>query len=703
MKIAFETQIYVLRKTLGASKLQPVTLQYGPKSAPYCTTVPLPFKAYRLRLSPSPFAPHLQRVLPANSKTPSQTPNSTADSPTTRFKKFMAYHTWQATERVRTEARLLVDAFLNRGRIKFRDQEPPDVVGRSNEKGSSSGSGLIGFRDRPVPGSHLVCEVRVMTRVAEGVVGLQLVMTGGKRTVELPVHGAAVGENRSTRAHSFAVDAPVERLSRFECEHSDGMIERLRVVTSGGRWSPWFGDKMTAIPRLASLPDWEHHSLAATMSAAALAAKKAAAAAALASLENVSSAEKAAAALAAAEAEAVAARAPEWNIQKEYITGLAGIRTHERLVGLGVITRHVTNSHVFSYLWEAAEEDEGAADNKKSESDGSQAGGDKAPSDTSIAPGGLTVAGESIGNGGDSSISIATPSGQKSPLPSAATPSSSGGGGGGGGASSQNPSAASSGGSTTISRAEAKQQKFAQEMRDREKLSKERARLAREKEEEMERLLKGKPRKEDGEDDDGDDSESLSSLAPASGGIGKRARVPPAPQKEFSSILRMRGTDARRALERSVALAYAARTYSGNSANGFDDAGGALGTLTVVAGLTKWLHSALLPQLVPLPVPARTTTAMFNRGEKMLIAARATEARGRKAKINAGRMSEARRKRGRRGVMSPTQRAQEVRDREVSEESAPLEPGGETEGGRRPFAMLFVDVYCSRSSFIAPR
>eukprot|EP00752_Nemacystus_decipiens_P014275 g12696.t1 len=587
------------------------------------------------------------------------------------FKKFMAFHTWQATERVRTEARLLVDAFLNRGRIKFRDQEPPDVVGRSHEKGSSSGSGLIPFSDRSVPGSHLVCEVRVMTRVGEGVVGLQLVMTGGKRTVELPVHGAAVGENRSTRAHSFAVDAPVERLSRFECEHSDGLIERLRVVTSGGRWSPWFGDKLTVIPRLASLPDWKHHSLAATTSAAALEAKKAAAAAALASLEEVSSAEKTAAAVAAAEAEAVAARAPEWNIQKEYITGLAGIRTHERLVGLGVITRHVTNSHVFSYLWEAAEEDERVTDNLNSDGDGSVS--DKTPSHTSIAPGGWAAADESTGNRGDSSISVATPSRQ--PSPSTATPSGgssiSGGGGGGAsgggsGASGQNPnaSAASSGGSTTLSRAEAKQLKFAQEMRDREQLSKERERLAREKEQEMERLLRGKKRGEDSEDDDDVDDESLSSVAPVAAGIGKRTRAPPAPQKEFSHMLRMRGTDARCALERSVALAHAARTYAGNSANGFDDAGGALGTLTVVVGLTKWLHSALLPQLVPLPVPATTTTAMFNRGEKMCIAARATEARGRQAKIAAEKMSEARRKRGRRGVMSPTQRAQEVRDRE---------------------------------------
>lgn len=560
-----------------------------------------------------------------------------------------------------------MDAFLNRGRIKFRDQEPADVMGRSNEKGS--GSGLIAFRDKPVPGSHLVCEVRVMTRIGEGVVGLQLVMTGGKRTVELPVRGAAAGENRSTRAHSFAVDTPVERLSRFECEHSDGLIERLRMVTSGGRWSPWFGDKLTPIPHFASLPDWEHHSLAATTSAAALAAKKAAAAAALASLEEVSSAEKKAAAAAATEAEAMAARAPEWNIQKEYITGLAGIRTHERLVGLGVVTRHVTNSHVFSYLWEAPEEDEGTTNAKKSESEVSRVGspgGDRTPSDNSFSPGILTRADESANIAGDLSIATTTPSEQKSSLTLTATPSggsSSGGSGGGGGSLNiPNDSTASSGGSTTLSRAEAKQQRFAEEMRDREKQNKERVRLAREKEEEMERLLKGKNPKEDGAD--GDDPESPSALGGA-GGIGKRVRPDPAPQKEFSSMLRMRRTDARRALERSVALAHAARTYTANAANGFDDAGGALGTLTVVVGLTKWLHSALLPQLVPLPVLATATTAMFIRGEKMLIAGRATEARGRKVKIAAERMSEARRKRGRRGVLSPIQRAKEVRDREV--------------------------------------
>ncbi|CAM9231173.1 unnamed protein product, partial [Ectocarpus sp. 13 AM-2016] len=589
------------------------------------------------------------------------------------FKKFLAFHTWQATERVRTEARLLVDAFLNRGHLKFQDQEPPDMVGRTNEKGS--GSGLIFFRDKPVPGSNLVCEVRVMTRVGEGVVGIQLVMTAGKRTTELPVHGATVGENRSTRAHCFAVDAPVERLSRFECEHNDGLIERMRVVTSGGRWSPWFGERLTAIPYTAVLPDWHVHSLAATTAQAATAATKAATAASVASLDEVSSTEKAATALAAAEAQTTAANAPEWDVQKEYITGLVGVRTQERLVGLGVITRHVTNSHVFSYLWEAPDEDEGAMHDNNSQSslDGRLSTNDKTGIDSSLASNSLTsIDGSTTGERRSSSMN---PSQAGPPPPTVgggAAPASgisngteaSGGGDVTGNRSHISPT--SSGGSA-LSRVEAKQLKFAQEMRDREKLREERARLAKEREEEMERLMRGgKPNEDEDEEEGGEDPSSLSSPGMSATGKRrrKRGRAPPAAHEEFSCILRMRRTDARFALERSVALARRARTYTSNSTNSIDEASGALSTLTVTVGLTNWLHSALLPQLVPLPVLATTTTDMFDRGEKMLMTARVTKARGNRMKDAAESMKIAKQKRGRRGVMSPRQRAQEIRDRE---------------------------------------
>lgn len=200
-----------------------------------------------------------------------------------------------------------------------------------------------------------------------------------------------------------------------------------------------------------------------------------------------------------------------------------------------------------------------------------------------------------------------------------------------------------------MSKAEAKQQKFALEMRERDRQREERARLAKEKEEELERLIRGGGAKD--EEEEGVDE--------------KRGRAAPAAHEEFSSMLRMRRTDARLALERSLALARRARTFSGNSANNFDDANGALSTLTVVAGLTNWLHTALLPQLVPLPVRATTTTDMFDRGEKMLMAARATEATAKRVKSAAENMIKARKERCRKGVMSPTQRAKEIRDREV--------------------------------------
>ncbi|CAM9821927.1 unnamed protein product, partial [Ectocarpus sp. 4 AP-2014] len=589
------------------------------------------------------------------------------------FKKFLAFHTWQATERVRTEARLLVDAFLNRGHLKFQDQEPPDMVGRTNEKGS--GSGLVFFRDKPVPGSNLVCEVRVMTRVGEGVVGIQLVMTAGKRTTELPVHGAAVGENRSTRAHCFAVDAPVERLSRFECEHNDGLIERMRVVTSGGRWSPWFGERLTAIPYTAVLPDWHVHSLAATTAQAATSATRAATAASVASLDEVSSTEKAATALAAAEAQTTAANAPEWDVQKEYITGLVGVRTQERLVGLGVITRHVTNSHVFSYLWEAPDEDEGAMHDKNSESslDGRLSISDKTASDTSRASNSLTsIDSSTTGEPRTSSMNLSQARPPPSTLVGGVAPASGisngteAGDDGDATGNRSHISPASSGGST-LSRVEAKQLKFAQEMQDREKLREGRARLAKEREEDMERLMRGgKPNEDEDEEEGDEDPSSLSSPGISATGKKrrKRGRAPPAAHEEFSCILRMRRTDARFALERSVALARRARTYTSNSIININDASGALSTLTVTVGLTNWLHSALLPQLVPLPMLATTTTDMFDRGEKMLMTAGITKARGNRMKNAAESMKIAKQKRGRMGVMSPRQRAQEIRDRE---------------------------------------
>lgn len=623
----------------------------------------------------------------------------------------MAYHTWQATERVRIESRLLIDAFLNRGKLKFQDLEPPVRVGRAGDSGL--GPGLIPFRDNAVPGSHLVCEVRVMTRVGEGVVGIQLVMAGGgKRTQELPVRGTAVGEKRSTRAHRFTIDTPVERLSRFDCEHSDKLIERLRVVTSGGRTSPWFGERLTGGGTVSALPDWRQHSLAATMSAAAEEAREAASLAS-SSDGGVLSEERDAAA-------AAAATAPKWDVQKEYITGLVGVRTPDKLVGLGVLTRHVTNSHVFSYLWEATKEaGGGASSSPRSEAkSGQEGGGSQSDSKRSSGAGGLNDAastnssgrtsrgalnGNNFGGGGGSTAgggsSLKTAGGDSASMssasqqqPAAAASSertrpsspqaaerkrgSRGPGekvvgnntsglseqGGGNNTSVEKKAGSTPAAPRVLSRAETKQAIFAQDMRDREKKKEELARLAMEKKLDMERLTRTRnPFKKETDED------SPSAAPGVAGRIGvgrKGGRPSPAPQEEFAGVLRMRRTDARKALERSIALARAARTYRGRPGSP-----STLSSLPVVMGLASWLHEALLPQLVPLPAPATTIADLLQRGEDLLVAARATKARGDKVgDAVTGLLAEQRQRRRRYGMMSPAQRVKEAEERQVMNE-----------------------------------
>lgn len=576
------------------------------------------------------------------------------------------------------------------------------MIGRSGD--DSLGPGLIPFRDKAVPGSHLVCEVRVMTRIGEGVVGIQLVMAGGgKRTQELPVRGTAVGEKRSTRAHRFTIDTPVERLSRFDCEHSDMLIERLRVVTSGGRASPWFGERLTGGPTVSALPDWRKHSLAATMSAAAEEAREAASLAG--SSDGGMLSEERDAAMAAA------AKAPRWDVQKEYITGLVGVRTPDKLVGLGVLTRHVTNSHVFSYLWEATREYGGASCTPKNEAKASQEGGGSQSDDKKLSgSGGLSdaatnssvrtsrsaLSGKRFGGGGGAAAgrgsSVITTGGDSASMSSAtqqpatasgrtshSSPQTTANGGGQGlpekgvGSSSSGLSQKGGGniasfekkeGSTSpsprvLSRAETKQAIFAQDMRDREKKKEELARLAMEKKLDMERLTRSRnPFKKEADED------SPTAAPGIAGEIGagiKGGRPPPAPQEEFASVLRMRRTDARQALERSIALARTARTYRERSGNP-----SALSSLPVVMGLANWLHAALLPQLVPLPAPATSIAELLQRGESLLVAARATKARGDKIGDAAkSLLTEQLQRRRRYGMMSPAQRAKEAEERQV--------------------------------------
>lgn len=573
------------------------------------------------------------------------------------FKKFIAYHSWQANERVRIEAQLLVDAFLNRGKMRFTDVPAKATVGPVGE--ASLGPGLIRFRDQPVPGPYLVREVRVMTRAGEGVVGVQLVMRAGEsKTEELQAHGARPGEGRSTRTHRFRVEAPVERLSRFECEHDGGVIERMRAVTSGGRVSPWFGQRLTGSPHLVALPDWRNHSLAAGSPRASTDAGGAG----------------------EVDGPGVPTPGEAWDPQREYITGLMGARTDNRLVALGVITRHVTSSHVLSYLWELPGETAGAAaDGKTSPRESTPQGASAEDGSLPSGPaafahvGGLSPCDPSCGPREGSVESSASseeaptrpdrkPSaghsrgaGPPSPVPGVHQSASGIDGQGGSESESRGGAIAPVADETpSLCRAEAKRQRFVQGMRDKERRKEQRAREARERREKIERLMRGR--------DHRDDADEAVAVNAAGGSI-----VPPTPHEEFAAVLRMRLTDARVALERSTKLARAARTYRGDlDGQEGGSYGSALNSLPVVMGLSTWFYQALLPRLVPLPAPPGITSELLHRGETALISARAMKTRGGKLHQDARVLAAERLRRPRRGIISPAERAAEVREREVS-------------------------------------
>lgn len=601
-----------------------------------------------------------------------------------------------------------MDAFLNRGKLKFRDHQFPVTVGCNSTQFGPRGSGsgfpfLMPFRDNMLPGSHLVHKVRVTSCVGVGVVGIQLVVMGGKRTYDLPVRGVAFGDGSSStktmmtpmRTHAFTIDTPVERLSRFECEQErNGLIERLRAVTSVGRVSPWLGEKMTPNPRVVVLPDCQRYSFAATLGEAAVGEAGRAAAGTESFDEGTNTAGE----------EAAKGR------ENEYITGLFGFHTRDRLVELGVIMRRVNDSHVFSYLWEAPEEDKrllrrtkGSGRARRGVASKSSGGENKISGSFSASFGASSVAdatGSRVVPEGDlfgardslwdsSGASIASTSSDSSSLDSDSLGTSyacegppmskfsaeerrwrmtrrrksNAGAVNGNSTSSQAP---------LLSRAEAKRQNYVQKMREWEKKKEQRARHARRTEENMKRHTRGeKPLEEEEVDAEewgkGERSMPQKPLYLLTGGAGKH--VNPTPQEEFAGVLRMRKVDTRHALKRSIMLAKAALNYRGemSSGSGFvEDPHGAISSLPVVMGLTRWLYKALLPQLVPLPPLTKETEELFHRGERAISTARATRKSAEKMKRMAKRLERRRRRKlTGRGLMSPAERAKDLQERKV--------------------------------------
>ncbi|CAM9849638.1 unnamed protein product, partial [Discosporangium mesarthrocarpum] len=611
------------------------------------------------------------------------------------FKKFLQYHKWQASERVRTESRLLVDAFVNRGRLKFNDLDPALALMPPPVSRGTSPHDLIPFRDPAVPGAYLASEVRIMTRIGEGVVGIQLVVCGGSgsgglggkegtgKTQELDTHGSSSGEGRTTQVHSFPLHPPIERLSRLECQHGD-TVERLRVCTSTGRWSPWFGETLSEYSKITSLPDWSKRGSAAVAAAAA---------ATMAGGEGESDSEEndeIGSAKMGTPAYGRGKDGPEveWDPQTEYITGLAGTQTSERLVSLGVVTRHVTSSHIFSFLWTAPAEEDGMDENSKWGEAGSTW---EDPAESPRSQGSRSTrqmssfsrmeSNDTVSLAGQ--ISVASSGGSTRGIPDPMTgsvepkKSSSGGGTGMDEGETWRIGSGPSADDRPLSRAEAKRRRFAEKLAAKERKKEEAARLAREAAEEQRLIQQG----------------DVGELSPHrsyrhgrySHPMGARGMDDTPSElwtaQEFAHILRMRRTDARRALERSVAIACAVWGHGGDPARARRVARvtstWALGetkeevwarkpmeNLTCVMGLANWLHEALLPHLVPLPTPAAGTSELFRRGEMELLAARQTALRAAKLRQNVRLLENERKGRPRRGMLSPTDRAREVQERE---------------------------------------
>ncbi|CAM9316446.1 unnamed protein product, partial [Choristocarpus tenellus] len=576
------------------------------------------------------------------------------------FKMFMLYHQWQASERVRSESKLLVDAFLERGKLKFKDLSPPfttEAVG-----GRSSGHDLVCTCDRPVPGAYLVSELRVLTRIGQGVVGIQLVMQGGKsRTMELSPHGAILGEGRTSRVHVFALDCPTERLSCFECKHGD-TIERLRARTSTGRWSPWFGESLSEASHITILPDWSGRC---AMAAVAIAEAKTTA---LEKGENiVGEGTPSVQAKGVKEAEGVgvaggvgSVSAVQWDPHQEYITGLVGTQTSERLVSLGVVTRHVFKSHIFSYLWTSPEEPDLVNNDWGSrERNGADSSIEAQEVELSNSPrsqlSGPSSFSQSLSSGGQKNTQEPTSLRERLYVTVAGKDREGDSIGGAAGVDVEGS------GETSISRLEMKRRRFLRDKAAREKKREQAACLAQVAAEEQRLIQEG-------------DAREVSSPSKTRGGVGSGSGDISAivsPQEEFSYILRMRRTDARRALERSMNLARAMWGQGGDSAQArhaaYSWAGersNPLAKLSCIMGLVNWLHEALLPHLVPLPKPTSWTDALFMKGEKEIQGARRTADRAMRLKKRYQDLEDERRLRPRRGMLSPWEREREVMERE---------------------------------------
>ncbi|CAM9372373.1 unnamed protein product [Chrysoparadoxa australica] len=205
------------------------------------------------------------------------------------FKKFMGWFRHQAQLRVSTEARILADNFLRRGMLTFQDHDG-EIIGRD------TGREIMHFKTKPVAGEFLLDQITVTSRKGEGVLALQISLRADTKTLAMPVCGAD-GSATHTKRHVFTINTPLEKLSGMELVYST-VIEKIRFLTSIGRWSPWYGERFSMNAKSMVIP-----------------------------------------------------KEPLEDPERYYITGIHGCVAGTRMISLGLVQRRVSECHIFSYLW----------------------------------------------------------------------------------------------------------------------------------------------------------------------------------------------------------------------------------------------------------------------------------------------------------------------------------------------------------------
>jgi hypothetical protein len=128
----------------------------------------------------------------------------------------------QTTQRMALERTLLLKAFARRGQCDFTDVYHEPEGGLSGEP----------FADEAAPAHTRISQIVLLEE--EAVVGLSLVKVAAAVAARSPLRGGTIGK------HCVFELLENEHLVRIEGK-AGRVINRIRFLTSAGRWSRWFG------------------------------------------------------------------------------------------------------------------------------------------------------------------------------------------------------------------------------------------------------------------------------------------------------------------------------------------------------------------------------------------------------------------------------------------------------------------------------